>query len=345
MLRRVAVRSQLLARRPICCVHQTPNLLHTTAKPQEEDGEGIRYLVIDGYVKTGRDVLEAGGATTAGQLYANMLVKATERSVSRSAEYDIIYPADPGFVAPDLSKYHGVGWSGSSLAVYERNDPSVVQMMNLARQSFAHGVPQFGSCFGLQLAVTTAGGVVQKNKRGKELGLARKIHLNAAGRAHPMYEGKPSVFDAFSSHKDEVRVIHPGGLQLASNSFTSVQSVSLRYLNGVMWGTQYHAEYDLHEMARLLHCRREVNTELGFFKDLEDADRFVDQMEELAADPSRERDLAWQLGYDEDVLDEDLRTCEVKNFVKHLVMPYYLQCREQAGGEESHDIASQREVA
>ncbi|CAH0491719.1 unnamed protein product [Peronospora farinosa] len=337
MYQRVTVRAQRLLSRRL----QAHKGLHTATAATEEE---VRYLVIDGYVKTGRDVLEAGGATTAGQLYANMLVKATKCSVGRSAKYDLIYPADSGFVAPDLTKYHGVGWSGSSLAVHERDDPSVMQMMNLARQSFALGVPQFGSCFGLQLAVTTAGGIVQKNKRGKELGVARKIRLNAAGRAHPMYEGKPSVFDAFSSHKDEVWAVRPGALMLATNTFTTVQSVCLRYMRGEFWGLQYHPEYDLHEMARLLHCRREVNTQLGFFADLDDADRFVNLLEELAANPTR-KDLAWEIGYDKDVLDEDLRTCEVKNFVKHLVMPYYMQCREHVGDMEVQDAPCQQEVA
>ncbi|RLN54347.1 hypothetical protein BBJ29_002076 [Phytophthora kernoviae] len=342
MHRRVATRMQLLGRG--ACHLQPLRLLYTSVTSGAED-KGIRYLVIDGYVKTGRETLEAGGATTAGQLYANMLVKATERSVGRKAEYDLIYPADPDFVAPDMTKYHGVGWSGSSLAVHERDDPSVVQMMSLARQGFAHGVPQFGSCFGLQLAVATAGGVVQKNKRGKELGVARKISLNAAGRAHPMYDGKPSVFDAFSSHKDEVRVIQPGGIQLATNTFTNVQSVCLRFLKGEFWGLQYHPEYDLHEMARLIYCRREVNTQLGFFSDVEASDRFVELLEELAADPSR-KDLAWQIGYGEDVLDEDLRTCEVKNFVKHLVLPYYMQYQQQSGAKKSQNSACRpQEVA
>ncbi|KAI9906540.1 hypothetical protein PsorP6_004244 [Peronosclerospora sorghi] len=290
------------------------------------DGK-IRYLVIDGYVKSGRDVLETGGATTAGLLYANMLLKATQCAVGRSAEYDIIYPADPGFIYPELSNYHGVGWSGSSLTVYERDNPSVAQMMNLARQSFAHGLPQFGSCFGLQLAVVAAGGVVQKNERGKELGVARKIRLTEAGRAHPMYEGKPLIFDAFTSHNDEVRVIRPGGLVLATNTFTTVQSACLRYLKGEFWGLQYHPEYDLHEMARLLHCRRRVNTQLGFFTDLNDATRFVDLLDELAADPTR-KDLAWKIGYDQDVLNESHRTREIRNFVKNLVMPYYKQSQE-----------------
>ncbi|CEG36199.1 Predicted glutamine synthetase [Plasmopara halstedii] len=303
--------------------------------------EEIRYLVVDGYVKTGRDTLMAGGATTAGQLYANMLIKATKHSIQRSAACDLIYPADLGFVTPDLSKYHGVGWSGSSLAVHERDDPSVHQMMNLARQSFAYGVPQFGSCFGLQIAVATAGGVVQRNRRGKELGIARKIRLNAAGKAHPMYEGKPTVFDAFSSHKDEVRVIQPGGLQLAFNTFTTVQSVCLRYLKGEFWGLQYHPEYDLHEMARLLHCRRVINTQLGFFENLKDADCFIDMLEELAANPNRS-DLAWRIGYDRDVLDEDVRTCEVRNFVKHLVMPYFMRCHGQRQNKEDGTIKDGR---
>ncbi|CAI5724022.1 unnamed protein product [Peronospora destructor] len=338
MHQHVTVRTQLLLSRRL----QAHKVLHMATAATEE--EVVRYLVVDGYVRTGRDVLVAGGATTAGQLYANMLVTATERSVGRSAEYDLIYPADPGFVTPDLTKYHGVGWSGSSLAAHERDDPSVMQMINLARQSFELGVPQFGSCFGLQLAVTTAGGIVQKNKRGKELGVARKIRLNAAGRAHPMYEGKPSVFDAFSSHKDEVRVVHPGSLMLATNTFTTVQSVCLRYMRGEFWGLQYHPEYDLHEMARLLHCRREVNTQLGFFANLDDADRFVNMLEKLAANPTR-KDIAWEIGYDKDVLDEDLRTCEVKNFVKHLVMPYYMQCREHIGDMEVQDAPCQQEVA
>jgi GMP synthase (glutamine-hydrolysing) len=223
-------------------------------------------------------------------------------------------------------QYHAVGWSGSSLTVYKTEDPSIVQMGDLARRSFAQGVPQLGSCFGLQLAVATAGGVVRKNPRGKELGVARKISLSAAGRAHPMYEGKPSVFGAFSSHNDQVTHLAAGGgsLLLAHNFFTPVQSAAISFLAGDFWGLQYHPEYDLHEIARLLHCRREVNTKLGFFRRVEEADAFVDELELLAADPTR-KDLAWKLGIDDDVLDERVRCCEVRNFVKHLVLPYYFR--------------------
>lgn len=64
----------------------------------------LRFLVIDGYIKQGREILEAGGATTAGQLYADMLVRAAARVSDVPATYDLVYPADPSFEAPDLSQ-------------------------------------------------------------------------------------------------------------------------------------------------------------------------------------------------------------------------------------------------
>ena len=36
------------------------------------------------------------------------------------------------------------------------------------------------------------------------MGIARKISLTEEGKKHPMYEGKNPVFDAFTSHNDEV---------------------------------------------------------------------------------------------------------------------------------------------
>lgn len=62
----------------------------------------MKYLVIDGYIKWGRDDLESGGAVTAGQLYADMLVKCTPPQLD--ASYDLIFPADPDFELPDLSQ-------------------------------------------------------------------------------------------------------------------------------------------------------------------------------------------------------------------------------------------------
>ena len=44
------------------------------------------------------------------------------------------------------------------------------------------------------------------------------------------------------------------------------------------------------------------------------------KLEALHLDPTR-KDLAWQLGIDSDVMNTDVRTQEVKNWIEQLVLP------------------------
>jgi GMP synthase (glutamine-hydrolysing) len=181
-------------------------------------------------------------------------------------------------------------------------------------------VPSFGSCWAAQIAVVAAGGRCAVNPRGREMGIARKVALTAAGRGHPLYTGKKAVFDAFISHEDEVTQLPPGGLTLASNDHTQVQSVAVTHKGGQFWGLQYHPEYDLHELARLCYCRKQKLTDMGFFRDLEAAQDYVDRLEALHQDPAR-KDIAWLLGIDDDVMNEDIRLVEVRNWIELLVLP------------------------
>jgi GMP synthase (glutamine-hydrolysing) len=107
---------------------------------------------------------------------------------------------------------------------------------------------------------------------------------------------------------------------LASNHFTNVQAAAVTHGNGTFWGLQYHPEYNLHEMARLIYCRREKLKSLGFFKDIDQANAYVDQLEALFQDPSR-YDLAWALGIDDDVMRPEVRQCEVGNWISQQVLP------------------------
>jgi GMP synthase (glutamine-hydrolysing) len=276
-----------------------------------------RFLVVDGYAKEGREDLEAGGATTAGGLYERMLKRCLP-----GAEVEILYPADPGAALPKgaaIEQYDGIAWTGSSLTIY-KPDPKVIPQIEFARAAYRARVPSFGSCWAAQIAVVAAGGACAVNPRGREMFLARKIALSPEGRAHPLYGGKKSVFDAWISHDDEVTRLPPGGQVLASNDWTHVQSVSVTHDGGTFWGLQYHPEYDVHEMARLIYCRKQKLVDKGLFRDLETAQHFVDELEALHQDPSR-FDLAWRLGIDEDVMDEDVRLAEVRNWIDHLVLP------------------------
>ena len=276
-----------------------------------------RFLVVDGYRTEGRRELAAGGATPAGELYAGML-----SACHPGCTVDIVYPADAGGSLPrgaELRAYHGLAWTGSSLTVY-RDDPAVAAQIELARAAFESAVPSFGSCWAAQIGVVAAGGWCAANPRGREMGLARKIELTPEGRSHPLYTGKSNVFDAFISHEDEVTHLPPGALNLASNAFTRVQAVSITHQGGTLWAVQYHPEYDLHELARLTYCRIDRLVSKGFFADRDAAEDYVNKLETLFQDPSR-HDLAWQLGIDADVMNEDVRLTEVRNWIRYLVLP------------------------
>lgn len=277
----------------------------------------LRFLVLDGYAKAGRKDLAKGGASTAGQLYERML-----QSCVKGAKIDIIYPADPGSALPTgagIANYDGIAWTGSSLTVYH-DTPEVTQQINFAQAAFQAGVPSFGSCWAAQIAVAAAGGNCAAHPKGREMFLARKISLTPEGRSHPLYRDKKSVFDAWISHDDEITHLPPGAVVLSSNDFTSVQSVSVTHENGVFWALQYHPEYDVHEMARLIYCRKQKLIDKGFFADMDTAQSFVDMLGTLHQDPKR-KDLAFQLGIDEDVIDENIRHAEVRNWIEQLVIP------------------------
>lgn len=276
-----------------------------------------RFLVVDGYVKKARDELAKGGATVAGPLYGAVL----ERHLPGSS-FDVIYPSDPGAAIPKgkaLAGYDGVVWTGCSLTIFE-DVPEVRSQIAFARAAYDAGIPSFGSCWGAQIAAVAAGGAVAANPRGREMGIARKIALTPLGRAHPLYVGKADVFDGFISHYDEVTKLPPGGVRLAGNDFTHVQSVAVKHGKGEFWGLQYHPEYDLHEMARLVYCRIDRLIKDGFFKDRKAGEDYVTLMETLHADPKR-KDIAWLLGVDADVMDRKVRCVEVVNWLQRLVLP------------------------
>ncbi len=279
----------------------------------------LRFLVIDGYKKDGRDELAAYGVSGAADLYVNML-----KQYEPDAHYDILFICDANASLPQgvgFEDYDGIAWTGSSLTIYD-DTPEVTSQIELARKIFDEGVPSFGSCWAAQIAVVAAGGVVQANPRGREMGFARKIQLTPEGRAHPMYIGKPSVFEGIISHVDEVTHIPACGEMLACNNFTHVQAVSVTFGKGVFWGVQYHPEFNIYELARLTECRMDKLLDLGFFNnDRELGMDYVRKLEALHQDPGR-KDIAWMYAIDEDVLDPNLRCTEAKNWIEQLVIPH-----------------------
>jgi len=277
----------------------------------------LRILVLDAYAPEGREALCGAGGTEAGALYRAMLER-----LAPGVEVEVAYPADAPAAdgqlpeEPDLADYDGLAWTGSSLTIHDRRDPRVGRQVELARAAYRAGVPSFGSCWAAQLAVVASGGRCARHPKGREFGIARRIRLSAEGTAHPLFAGRPAVFDAFTSHEDEVVELASGTL-LASNDWSRVQAVSVQRGPGVFWALQYHPEYDLREVASLCRLRRDELVRQGCFPSVEAAEQAAEEMEALHTDPSR-RDLAESLGVGCELLDFGARTIEARNWLDFL---------------------------
>lgn len=273
----------------------------------------LRLLVLDAYDDAGRKALHIAGATLAGELYRRLL-----QALEPEARVDVVNHCEHGFEPPaDLRSYDGIVWTGSNLTIH-RDTPGVRAQLELARAAFDAGVPSFGSCWAVHIAVTAAGGRCEANPRGREFGLARKIVLNQAGAAHPMFAGKPIAFDALTSHEDHVVEVGSTTTILATNAFSKVQAVHVEHSRGTFWAVQYHPEYDLIDVAQLGILRAPQLITQGFFRDADDADNYLRQLETLHADRAR-KDLLYRLAVGHDVLDEDIRRCEPRNWLDRMV--------------------------
>ena len=287
-------------------------------KGRKKMSDGPRFLIVDGYPQESRDQFREVGMRLAWELYRDMLIACLP-----DAQYDIWLSSDPGVKAPTnrhLENYVGILWPGCNLTVYNLDDPRVLAHLDLAERAYEAGVPGFGTCWGIQVAVAAAGGEVGPNPKGREMGVGRKIRLTESGRRHPMYDGKPSVFDGFVSHDDEVKKLPPGATLLAGNDFSEVHAVSVTHRRGTFWGLQYHPEYDAHEMARLIVAREARLVKQGFFQGHDDLARYVDKLEALHAHPDCKA-LRWQLGIDDTILYTPVRQCEFINWIDKLVLP------------------------
>jgi len=286
--------------------------------PEKKDTDSLRFLIIDGYPPQSRQELEQAGMKLAWKLYAEMLLQHLP-----DALYDVLLPSDPGVKLPpahDLDIYAGIIWTGCNLSINDTENPSVSGQIELAKRAYELGIPSYGSCWGIQMAAVAAGGEVQPNPKGREMGIGRKIHLTPEAYNHPMFEGKPRVFEGFVSHDDIITRIPPDGVLLATNSFAGVQAMAVTHKKGTFWATQYHPEYNLHEMARLIVAREKKLIKAGFFRSREDMMELVERMEALAKEPDR-KDLRWQLAIDDDVLSDSIRQCEFVNWINKLVLP------------------------
>jgi GMP synthase (glutamine-hydrolysing) len=280
------------------------------------DMSDVRVLVVDGNRAETRAQQVAAGGEPTGEGYARVL-----ESLG-AVHCDIVRPADgevrfaPG---TELGSYDGVAITGSALNVYDGGG-HIERQIELARAVFAERLPFFGSCWGMQVAVCAAGGRVRRNPLGREFGFARRIELSAAGRQHPMFRGKPAVFEAITVHRDDIAQLPGDTLMLASNDM-GLQALEVRHAGGSCWGVQYHPEYSFAEIAATARRYATALIEEQLFADRAELETWVAELRLLMREP-RARRLTWKHGLGPAIRDESIRLAELRNWVELQVLPY-----------------------
>jgi GMP synthase (glutamine-hydrolysing) len=118
----------------------------------------------------------------------------------------------------------------------------------------AAGTPVLGVCFGHQLLGRAAGGDVQQNPRGREIGTVR-VQLSEAGRKDPLFSWcEGGQLEVQATHVDAVLPPPARATLLASNERCATQAMRL---SDAVASVQFHPEIAPEAMRALIRSRAE----------------------------------------------------------------------------------------
>ena len=187
-----------------------------------------------------------------------------------SAVIDIVTPSTKNEASrfiPELNKYDGIIWGGSTLNIYEDN-PEIRRQLEFAKKIFEFEKKVLAICWGLQLISTAAGGEVKKSTTGTQVGIAVDIELTDNGINHPIYKSKSKKFNTPAFNFDEVVTIPNGANHLAFNKINKIQGLHFKSGVSEIWGVQYHPEITYEKMISIIEFRKErLINERNRFKD------------------------------------------------------------------------------
>ena len=181
-------------------------------------------------------------------------------------------------VNKNLENYDGLIWGGSSLNIY--NDCiEIRRQISFMKECFKNIKKILAICWGMQVAVTAAGGEVKKCTKGSHRGIASNIEINENGLNHPLYKNKDQKFNTPAFNFDEVVTMPEDSILLASNSINNVQGINFKVGNSNIWGLQYHPEITYNKMINLIIFRKKRLLERGAFKDENEIDNHIKHIE------------------------------------------------------------------
>ena len=202
-------------------------------------------------------------------------------------------------IIPELKKYDGLIWGGSSLNIYNYT-PEIRRQISFMKECFKSVKKILAICWGMQVAVTAAGGEVKKGAKGSHIGIASDVELTTEGLNNSLYKDKKKKFNTPAFNFDEVVTIPADAIHLASNKINKIQGLNFKTGVSEIWGLQYHPEITYQKMVDIIKFRKDVLIKkINKFKNEEEINNHINFIEEEIK-----------------VSEKDSRMLEIRNWLK-----------------------------
>ena len=149
-----------------------------------------KILIVEGNLREENDSFSKVGIQTHTQSLKDSLAYFTN-----DLTFDVVNPSSDKNIEPivqKLSTYDGLIWGGSSLNIYN-DTPEIRRQIEFMRECQKNVKKILAICWGMQVAVTAAGGEVKKADNSN-IGIANDVKINEKGSIHPLYKDKDKIF-------------------------------------------------------------------------------------------------------------------------------------------------------
>ncbi len=257
-----------------------------------------KILIVEGNLKEENNNFSKNGIPTHTESLKESLSFFTD-----SLDLDVVNPSSDtniSSIIKDIKKYDGLIWGGSALNIY--NDTiEIRRQIEFMKECFKNIKSILAICWGMQVAVTAAGGEVKKSNNGVHVGIAQNISVNENGIKFPLYKNKKNIFNSPAFNFDEVATTPKDSTILASNKVNKVQSLNFKTGTSEIWGLQYHPEITYDKMIRLIKFRKDrlINVGKVFINEneIEEHINLIEEENKITEKSSRLRELQNWLDY------------------------------------------------